>query len=888
MPLAAGTKLSYYEVLAPIGAGAMGEVWRARDTRLGREVAIKVLPEHFASDEERLRRFEREAKTLATVNHPNVAQIHGVDQVGDVCFLVLELVPGESLAERLQRGALPLDEALDVCAQIAAGLEAAHEAGLIHRDLKPANVRITPEGKVKVLDFGLAKPAREGKSGSSTDSVLSTEAGSLLGTPTYMAPEQARGRSIDRRVDVWAFGCVLYECLTGKRAFDGETMTDVLGAVLHTEPDLARLPARTPARVRELLSDCLLKDPRARARDIGEIRRQLERARQEPGARLPSKYQVPVATVIAIAVCSWALGWFATKLVRPDPRPPAPPTRFVVTLPDQVRNASDKIFGLALSPDGRALALSVNSEHTGIYLRDFDRLELQLLPVTASPADICFSPDGRALAYFERDHSQMRRVTLDGGTPQTIAAQADANGIAWIPSGSILTAPQWGEGFAALRVSDGGLTALAPLDIQAGERAYGAPSLLPGGKALLYQVWTGGEWDQALIKVLDLETNEQHVVLRGGTMPNYMPFSEREGALLYLRGESLYARRFDGPARTCRGDEVLLIEGIKVNANSGLAVLASSPAGTFAYQPQIPGSGQTELWWVDREGKEELATPEKMDHQSPSLSADGQRIVFARGGAVFHIYAVDLGRPLAELQARRLTFDADTAACLISPDGASMAYSSNQGGKYRLYVQALVGGAAPRVIFDGDAAARAWTRDGRSIVFNFQGPEQRATIWTVPADGSAPARPLVQVRGNAYDPQLSPDGEWLSFVADEDGVSEVFVVAFPAGDRRMQVTNGGGSSPRWSRDGSEFFFRRQGAYYSMSVTRQPALAFGAPRLLFKGSYDSDWSDVGFFQAPDGRFLMNKPILPEDRSLRVVVVEHFDVEVRAKLGLAAVR
>ena len=311
--LAAGQTLSSYQLIGPLGAGAMGEVWRARDTRLGREVAIKVLPEAFASDADRLRRFEREAKTLASLNHPNVAQIFGVDQVGATCFLVLELVPGESLAERLRRGSLPVDEALDVARQVADGLEAAHEAGVIHRDLKPANIVVTPDGRVKLLDFGLAKPARADDPSSTTDSVLSTEAGRLLGTPTYMAPEQARGKPIDRRVDVWAFGCVLFESLTGRRAFGGETLTDVFGAVLHAEPDLASLPAATPPRVRELIARCLEKDARQRLRDIGEARTTLERARAggPGGARgdaLDGRGDVALAARRGWVPLAWVVG----------------------------------------------------------------------------------------------------------------------------------------------------------------------------------------------------------------------------------------------------------------------------------------------------------------------------------------------------------------------------------------------------------------------------------------------------------------------------------------------------------------------------------------------------------------------------------------------------
>jgi len=316
MTLAPGSTLLHYTLLGPLGAGAMGEVYRARDTKLGREVAIKVLPEHFADDEERLKRFEREAKTLASLNHPNVAQIFGVDQVGDTCFLALELVPGESLEERLKRGPLPLEDALDVCRQIAEGLEAAHEAGVIHRDLKPANVRLTPEGKVKVLDFGLAKPMHLSSDSRSTDSVLATESGRLLGTPTYMAPEQARGKPIDRRVDIWAFGCVLFECLTGKRAFDGETLSDVLSSVLRSEADLGALPARTPARARELLGRCLHKDPRKRLRDIGDARLMLEDAGEE-AERAPAaagwSRRFSWAIAALASVVGLALGYFAAR-----------------------------------------------------------------------------------------------------------------------------------------------------------------------------------------------------------------------------------------------------------------------------------------------------------------------------------------------------------------------------------------------------------------------------------------------------------------------------------------------------------------------------------------------------------------------------------------------
>jgi Tol biopolymer transport system component len=330
-----------------------------------------------------------------------------------------------------------------------------------------------------------------------------------------------------------------------------------------------------------------------------------------------------------------------------------------------------------------------------------------------------------------------------------------------------------------------------------------------------------------------------------------------------------------------------MIEGIQMDPTSGMGSMAVSPAGAFAYQPKVEGYGQNQLCWVDRDGKESPATPEKVDHESPSLSADGSRLVFARGGSMYSLYSVDLGPPLDQRSSRRLTFDFDSYHSLLSPDGASVAYTSNISGSYRTYVQDLAGGKPPRVIHEDLCNPRSWSRDGRWIALS-RSSKSGSEIWVVPADGSSPARALVQIKGNAYDPQLSPDLEWLAYVSDGDGISEISVVAFPAGDRRMQVTNGGGSTPRWSHDGTELFYSREGKYYAMTVTHRPALAFGPPSLLFQGDYDSDSSNVGFQPAPDGRFLMNKPILPADRSLRVVVVENFVEEVKEKLAAASPR
>ncbi len=516
MPLPPGSTLAFYQILGPLGAGAMGEVYRAKDTRLGREVAIKVLPEHFADDAERLKRFEREATTLASLNHPNVAQIHGVDQVGDICFLVLELVPGESLEERLKRGPLPLDEALDVCRQIAEGLEAAHEAGVIHRDLKPANVRITPDGKVRVLDFGLAKPAKVKGKGSSTDSVLSTEAGRLLGTPTYMAPEQARGKPIDKRVDIWAFGCVLYECLSGQRAFVGDTVSDVLAAVIEREPDWTRLPAATPPRVRELIERCLAKDSRARLRDAGEARVLLQaphEARSGAGAHAPGTGTwVPWGVSVTLAAgLSFALLRVPRAASGETPReihtsiltPPGKYLESEVTV--------DETTLLAIAPDGERVAFVATDGTTRLlYVRSLDSALAS--PVSGSEGASCpfFSPDGRWVAFHAL--GRLWKAPVSGGSPVELGEASVARGGAWGPDGTIVFPRDATSGLSRISNAGSESIALTQLDSASHERSHRWPVFLPGGKEVAFVVGLEGssnDYEDCDIDAVSLETGRR-------------------------------------------------------------------------------------------------------------------------------------------------------------------------------------------------------------------------------------------------------------------------------------------------------------------------------------------------------------------------------------------
>ena len=572
---------------------------------------------------------------------------------------------------------------------------------------------------------------------------------------------------------------------------------------------------------------------------------------------------------------------------RPDARPS--PTRFTVTLPDVVEKPGDGIRGLAVSPDGRTLAISSSAGRGGIHLRELGQAEARLLPATESATDLCFSPDGRSIAFFKADVRSLWRLALDGGAPQMVRAQLYQAGMAWSPDGRLVTnAPTADSGIYALDPDDLSTAPLSDLDTKAGDQAHASPCFLPGGRAMLYTVWKGPDSAEGRIDLVDLDTREQRTVQHNATTPGYLSFSDGEGALLYYRDAAYWARRFDPRTLQCRGDEVPVAEGVQMDPNIGEAMLAVSPAGTLAYQPRVDGLGGSRLFWVTRDGREEPATSETSDHQTPSLSADGQLLSFGRGGATPRVYLVDLRAELAARTPRRLGYEPGfSAGCVLSPDGTRAAYLTSDEATYRVVVRGLLGGEAARVIAVGDSMPRSWSPDGRWLAMMGPGA-QGAEVQIAPADASSPARPFVQAKGNAYDPHFSPDGRWIAYVSDEDGAAEVFVAGFPDGNRRVQVTNGGGTSPRWALDGSELYFRREDGFYAVPVKPEPEPGFGTPKLMFRGEYDPEFFHIGFLPGPDGRFLMNKPLLPSERTLRVVVVEGFGEEVRAKLAAIEAR
>jgi serine/threonine-protein kinase len=600
-----GKTLSHYKVLEKIGQGGMGEVYRAEDTNLDREVAIKVLPEQFTKDPQRLARFEREAKLLAQLNHPNIAAIYGLEEADGVRFLALELVPGETLQERVAKGPVPVEEALEVCRQIAEGVEAAHEKGVIHRDLKPANVKVTPNGKVKILDFGLAK-AFEAEtpvtdiSQSPTLTEEMTRAGVILGTAAYMSPEQAKDKPVDKRADVFAFGAVLYELLTGKRAFEGETITETIAAVLKSEPDWEKLPSDTPWRIKELLDDCLQKEAHDRSHDISHTRIQIKKALKEPATASPtgvsSRVQSPAwrkAVPWSIAAVALVIAGVAVWNLTPSSIP-ASLTTFALNLPSSDRFTTLGHEVLALSPDGTRLVYSVANDQ--LYLREMDQLESQPIPGTQGADGPFFSPGGQWVGFTA---GALKKVSITGGAPVTLSDDVNIHGASWGADDTIIFAPNSGNR-GLFRISAAGRdpVALTTPDPNKSETAHSWPQILPGGQAVLFTVWTGGIWDDARIVVEQIEERERRVLIEGGTHAQYVP----TGHLVYSRANTLMAVPFDLARLEITGSPLPVVVGVWQGAVSGVAQFAFSDLGSLVYVPGSSAAAERTLVWVNRQG----------------------------------------------------------------------------------------------------------------------------------------------------------------------------------------------------------------------------------------------------------------------------------------------
>ena len=790
----------------------MGEVYRAKDTRLEREVAVKLLPDEFAQDEERLRRFEREAKSLASLNHPNVAQIHAVDQSGSTYFLVLELVEGETLEERLSHGPLPLDDALGICRQIAEGLEAAHEAGVIHRDLKPANIRITPQGAVKVLDFGLAKSMRAGaERKSSTDSVLSTEQGRLIGTPTYMAPEQARGKPIDKRVDLWAFGCVLFECLTATRAFAGETLGDVLAAVLEREPDWARLPRATPRRVRELLERCLAKDISRRQRGAGDAALTLSDALADRGldpseARAPQRLPnfVPWAVAAAgLGLCAWA--WTTQRSLPPATGLDAPVVRFDLALPAQSRLAlSERLMNeLAVSPDGSRIAFVVEQAgKTALYMRRLDEREANRVDTATDARGPTFSPDGQWLAYFD-DYERLVKMPVAGGPPQQIAEVLQPFGnAAWSRDERIT--------FVAVR--EGNAKLLTEVDVKTGAsrviveakaafEGYENVAVTPDDSWLLLDGWVGTSVDDYRVMSVDRASGAIELLVEHASNPCAIG----NDFLVFQRGASLFAMRFDFSERRALGEPRMVVPGVATDRWGGSSQFAVSAEGTLVFAPgKRRGEGRRIVWCNPDGSVEPLVDGTDAFQGHFQLSADGTRLLTSTLRQRDELWTYDLvGRGMTPVIAGELY------GSILAPAGDFVFYGVNTG-TLREVRRAPVAGGPHELIWTGRLVPECLSADGKILLLTNDAADSNGNkVDIVQLDLARQPPGLAHVLAtpaNEFEPRLSPDDRWLAFGSDSSGEGEIYVRAWPVGARDWRISSGGGSRPRWSADSRTLYY----------------------------------------------------------------------------------
>ncbi len=825
-----GTQLGQYEIISPLGEGGMGEVYRARDTNLDRDVAIKVLPEDFADDPERLARFEREAKLLASLNHPNIATIHGFDESDGVRFIAMELVEGQSLDQRIAATSrIEVDEALEIGRRIALALEAAHDAGVIHRDLKPANVQVAPDGTVKVLDFGLAKAYDSSGEPSSDLSqsptmMAATGTGVIMGTAAYMSPEQARGKPVDRRADVWAFACVLYEMLSGSKAFDGDTVSDMRAAILKEEPDWSRLPADILPALRRLLERCLREGPARRLRDIGDVRVEMEDASSEE-APSPEIAPLPLPSSAVARLAPWAVAAVATTvaawavfgaLTGPDTIA-APMQRFSIIVPEDqllpVRNLM-----LAVSPAGTELVYSAERDGVSmLYRRRIDSFTAEPIDGTEGADKPTFAPDGESVAF--RQGNAVRAVSMDGGVLRNLCAPCAAEfGLAWGPDGTVIGAPAWA---ATLEIIAGPRDpgAITELDPTRGDSSHLWPQFLPGGESVLFTIWAGATIYGA---VLTLDDGAVRIVGEGGSNYRYV----EPGYLVPGREGALVAEAFDLASLQSTGSQIAVADGVMMSVDA-FASYGASSSGMLAFRR---GSSLARILWVDRDdGETTEAWPRSGRFNSVAVSRDDRYIVgdVEKNSGAYEVWLLDLGAGTPQL----LSSGADDTRPVFSPDGSAVAYSSVTEDGYAILSVSVEGSREPEELIRRNAfvVPTDWSADGRYIAFHAEG--SGGNVWLLPTDGSESV-PITDSVAAESDGTISPDSKWIAFASDRSGRDEIWVDSMDDSGRPQQITFEGGRMPLWSPLGNEIFYRRGSEIRAQPITTEPSFRLtGDFRLL---------------------------------------------------------
>jgi serine/threonine protein kinase/Tol biopolymer transport system component len=865
-----GQYVGHYQIVSFLAAGGMGEVYRSRDTKLKRDVALKVLPEAFARDPSQMVRFQREAEVLASLNHPNIAHIYGIEERA----LVMEFVEGESLERSVS-----FEEAANIALQIADALEYAHERGVVHRDLKPANIRITPAGKVKLLDFGLARAfATEsefltGSGNSPAPSAGGTEAGVILGTAAYMPPEQASGKQVDKRSDIWSYGVVLWELLTGKRLFDGETVSHTLANVLRAPIDFTSLPEETPRPIRALLERCLDRDVRSRLRDIGEARITLQKYlanfsididRNDPRSAARDSFRRPVLawSLAGVLFVSTAV-LVALTLMRPAVSRLV--SQFTVEAPPGT--VFSNVYGaVAVSPDGRYLVFGAasGSERAPLWLRALDAREARPLPGTDGANVPFWSPDSKSVAFVS--DNKLKRLDLQGGGSLNLCDVSGSQrnmGGAWNRDGVILFG-----GVAGLRrvpASGGEPVLLTKTDASRAETGHGYPQFMPDGKHFLYFIQSGDASSEG-IYISSLDHPQQRVrIMKTNTKALYTrPIMAGSGYLLWLRNQTLWAQLFDDRRLRLQGDPVAVVQDIAVNSDSGRPAFWASDAGLLVFR--TGGAVRAKMAWFSRDGKHIEGFPSAGDGAS-RLSPDGQRAVFSQpvGSARSNLWLFEFSKSIFT----RLTFGANVDSHPVwSPDGRQIAFSSDRSGIVQIYRKGIEGSGQEEELTGGFHNKRVtdWSRDGKYLLYSEESPKSRVDMWALPLGGERKPIVVLQTPSDELKAQFSPDGKWIAYESDESGAFEVYIRAFPSTTRKWQISNQGGTNPRWRADGRELFYLSP-VYEMMAVTvrasgisvqaETPGKLFRAP--IFRSQSAAQSQTAPYDVAADGqRFLLVEP------------------------------
>jgi serine/threonine-protein kinase len=881
MSIMPGSRLGPYEIRGVLGAGGMGRVYRAYDPGLDRDVAIKALFRDLSGEETNLRRFEREAKLLATLSHPNIASIYGFHILDDRPYLVLELVEGETLDEILTGGALPWDRAVPIARQVAEALEEAHGKGIVHRDLKPSNVKVGRDGRVKVLDFGIARRVGP-RANDEMASVTLTQEGAILGTAPYMSPEQARGEAVDERADIWALGCLLYEMLTGRRAFTGRTVSDLLASVLRDEVDCDAVPPETPAALRLLLQRCLRKDPHRRFQHVGDARLELEEI--ETGTETPERGRLEERRDRVWAALPWAvavlagLAAIAAFVMRPPARTGPSLERgvrqFVLDLPPGVGlPRGDYASPVALSPDETTIILLGEEDDTErLFRRRLDHLEWTALPETDGAWQPFFSADGKEVGFFAQ--RKLNRVALDGTTPVTVTEVGrNPRGATWTPDGTIVYSPSQTSGLLRVDARGGIPRPLTELDNSTDERSHRWPQALPDGKTVLFTVdFMDSTFDDAALELVSLETGERRTLLEGGAHGRYVP----SGHIVYARRGQLFAVPFDLARARVTGTPILVLDGIAYDLRNGGTKLAVSGGGSIAYVPGVSGSADRRLVWLDAEGGREPVTGDLRRFLDPRLSPDGRRVAIRIGDpAASDVWTLDL--PTGTLA--QVTFGLRAFRPTWTPDGRSLTVGVSEAAGWRLMTVGADG--------QGDAITLresrnrlypgTWSPDGRTLLFEERDEESGWDIHTLEVDAAGQPigepQALVATPANETNPALSADAGYLAYESDEqEGLVGVYVRPFGRPGANVKVSTGGGRWPRWGRGGQLFYwssFNRQMRRVAYRV-EGGRFVVTARELVWAGADHpvdvplSEFLGRGFDLDPQGlRFLMLVPAEGEE-------------------------